>query len=219
MNKRLLVALGVTAAVAGLGTASALASSAKTSAEALVCVLLPDSKSSVRWETQDRRYLDAAFKAAGVTSTIVNAEGDAQKQRSQADQCLTNGAKVILLVNLDSGSGAAIEKAAAAKGAKTIDYDRLTLNGSASYYVSFDNVQVGRLQGPGVLDGIVRTGKFDKQSVVAYLNGLPTDNNATLFKQGYASILDPFIKAGIFKKGPDQAGRLTRSLWNLVAGS
>lgn len=205
MNKRLLVALGVTAAVAGLGAASAFAGSARHSANAEACVLLPDSKSSVRWETQDRRFLAAAFKAAGVSSTIVNAEGDAQKQRSQADQCLTNGAKVILLVNLDSGSGAAIEKAAAAKGAKTIDYDRLTLKGSASYYVSFDNVQVGRLQGLGVLNGIVTSGKFDKQPVVAYLNGSPTDNNATLFKQGYASILDPFIKAGIFKKGPDQS--------------
>lgn len=205
MKKRLLVALGVSAAVAGLGATVALAAPAATSANADVCVLLPDSKSSVRWETQDRRYLAAAFKAAGVSHTIVNAEGDAQKQRSQADQCLTNGAKVILLVNLDSGSGAAIEKAAAAKGAKTIDYDRLTLNGSASYYVSFDNVAVGKLQGQGVVAALKASGKLAQKPVIAYLNGSPTDNNATLFKQGYASVIDPLFKSGQAVKGPDQS--------------
>ena len=165
MKKRLLVALGITAAVAGVAATSALASSARHTANADVCVLLPDSKSSVRWETADRRYLAAAFAKAGVSNTIVNAEGDAQKQRSQADQCLTNGAKVILLVNLDSGSGAAIEKAAAAKGAKTIDYDRLTLKGSASYYVSFDNVAVGRLQGQGVVSALKASGMLAKKPV------------------------------------------------------
>ena len=73
-------------------------------------MLLPDSKSSVRWETQDRRFLADAFRKAGVSASIVNAEGDRQKQRTQAEQALTNGAKVILLVNLDSGSGAAIRR-------------------------------------------------------------------------------------------------------------
>src|ERR1700716_3494957 len=74
-----------------------------------VAVLLPDSKSSVRWETADRPLLDAAFKAAGVPVTISNAEGDKSTQQQQAEQAITNGAKVLLLVNLDSGSGAAIE--------------------------------------------------------------------------------------------------------------
>ncbi len=205
MKKRLLVALALTTAVAGLGAVSAFASTARHTANSDVCVLLPDSKSSVRWETQDRRYLAAAFKAAGISNTIVNAEGDAQKQRSQADQCLTNGAKVILLVNLDSGSGAAIEKAAAAKGAKTIDYDRLTLKGSASYYVSFDNVAVGVLQGKGVVAALTASGAINKKPVIAYLNGAPTDNNATLFKQGYASIIDPLFKSGKAIKGPDSS--------------
>jgi D-xylose transport system substrate-binding protein len=170
-----------------------------------VAVLLPDSKSSVRWETQDRRFLGAAFKKAGVTYSIVNAEADAQKQRSQAEQALTNGAKVILLVNLDSGSGAAIETLAASKGAKTIDYDRLTLKGKASYYVSFDNVQVGKLQGQGIVSALRASGMYSKKPVVAELNGSPTDNNATLFKRGYDSVLSPLYKNGTFMKGPDQS--------------
>ena len=195
------VTVGLVAAAASARTSGPTRSHAK----ALACVLLPDTKSSVRWELFDRPYLAKAFKAAGVSYTIVNAQNDAQKQRSQAEQCLTNGAKVILLVNLDSGSGAAIENLAAARGAKSIDYDRLTLNGKASYYVSFNNVSVGKLQGQGVVSGLRANGKYSKKPVVAELNGAPTDNNAKLFKQGYDSVLKPLYNKGTFKKGPDQS--------------
>ncbi|MGI8973816.1 MAG: sugar ABC transporter substrate-binding protein [Gaiella sp.] len=205
--KRFGIGLTVMVLALGLSVGAAFANGQKAAADAAACVLLPDTKSSVRWETQDRRFLGAAFKKAGVTYNIVNAEGSAQTQRSQADQCLTNGAKVILMVNLDSGSGAAIQRAAKAKGAKTIDYDRLTLNGAASYYVSFDNVQVGKLMGSGIVTALRANGGLasGKKPVIAYLNGGPTDNNATLFKQGYASVIDPLFKSGQATKGPDQA--------------
>src|SRR5918997_2744757 len=109
-----------------------------------VAVLLPDSKSSVRWETVDRPFLKAAFDKAGVESEIQNAEGDKSAQQQQAEQAITNGAKVLLLTNLDSGSGAAIAANAKSQGVKVIDYDRLTLNTDATdYYVSFDNEAVG----------------------------------------------------------------------------
>jgi D-xylose transport system substrate-binding protein len=166
-----------------------------------VAVLLPDTQSSVRWETQDRRYLDQAFKAAGVPHTIVNAQGDPATQRSQADQALTNGAKVVLLVDLDPGSGAAIINTAHARGAKVIDYDRLTLGGGADYYVSFNNETVGKLQGQGLVKCLGGSGK----PVVAELNGAPTDNNATLFANGYNSVLDPLYSGGKLTKGPNQS--------------
>src|SRR3954464_4081612 len=166
-----------------------------------VAVLLPDTKSSVRWETQDRRYLAAAFKAAGVPYTIVNAQGDPSTQRSQADQALTNGAKVVLLVDLDPGSGAAIINTAHARGAKVIDYDRLTLGGGADYYVSFNNETVGKLQGQGLVKCLGGSGK----PTVAELNGAPTDNNATLFANGYNSVLDPLYSSGKLAKGPNQS--------------
>jgi D-xylose transport system substrate-binding protein len=181
-------------------SASSSSSSSKT---AKVAVLLPDTQSSVRWETQDRRYLDAAFKAAGVNATIVNAQGDPSTQRSQADQALTNGAKVILLVDLDPGSGAAIIQTAHNRGAKVIDYDRLTLGGGADYYVSFDNTAVGKLQGQGLVNCLGASGV--SHPTVAELNGSPTDNNATLFAQGYDSVLGPKYTAGDFKKGPNQS--------------
>ena len=129
--KKLIPVLALAAlAVAGSATvAQSKVSSAKASAE--VCVLLPDTKSSVRWEQADRPDIGAALKKAGVSYVINNAQGDAQKQRDQADQCLANGAKVIIITQLDAGSAIAIEKAAAAKGAKSIDYDRQVIGGKA----------------------------------------------------------------------------------------
>src|SRR5215217_7553961 len=168
-----------------------------------VAVLLPDTKSSVRWESFDRPLLQQAFKEAGVPVTIQNAQGDKSAQQQQAEQAITNGAKVLLLTNLDSGSGAAIEANAKSRGVKTIDYDRLTLKGSADYYVSFNNVEVGKLQG----QGLVKCLDQDKASkpTIAVLNGSPTDNNATLFKQGYDSVLNPKFKSGEYKEVADQS--------------
>ena len=166
-----------------------------------VAVLLPDSKSSVRWETVDRPFLKKAFDDAGIGNEIQNAEGDKSTQQQQAEQAITNGAKVLLLVNLDSGSGAAIAANAKSQGVKVIDYDRLTLNGDSDYYVSFDNEQVGKLQGEGLVKCL---GNTNGQSI-AELNGSPTDNNATLFKNGYDSVLKPLYDSGKLKKIADQS--------------
>lgn len=209
MRFRMMTALAALGAVAVAAVAGASVThrgpTASAGGSVDVGVLLPDSKSSVRWETQDRRFLAAAFKAAGVSASIVNAEGDRQKQRAQAEQALTNGAKVLLLVNLDSGSGAAIQALAKSRDAQVIDYDRLTLNGQTAYYVSFNNVAVGRLQGQGLVSCLKANGMYSKKPVVAELHGSPTDNNATLFRQGYESVLNPLYKNGTFTKGPQQA--------------
>ena len=148
-------------------------------------VILPDTKSSVRWESADRPALEAAFEAAGVDYEIQNAEGDADKMAQIADSMITSGVTVLAIVNLDSDSGAAIEEKAGTQGVKTIDYDRLTLGGSADYYVSFDNTKVGELQGQGLADCL-----GDKPANIIYLNGSPTDNNATLFADGAHGVLD-----------------------------
>jgi D-xylose transport system substrate-binding protein len=208
MSVRKGIAVGLAVALVGAVAATAAArgtSPAKRSATIEACVLLPDTKSSVRYELFDRPYLAKAFKAAGISYVINNAQGDQNKQRSQADQCMTNGAKVILVDALNSGVGASIENAAAARNIKTVDYDRLVLNGKASYYVSFNLVNVGKLQGRGVVAGLRAKGMYSKHPVVAELNGAPTDNNAKLFKQGYDSILRPLYNKGTFKKGPDQS--------------
>ena len=205
--KKFVIASVVALVAVSVAVTAAFAGSSKSAAEAKACVLLPDTKSSVRWQTQDAPTFKAAFKTAGISATVVNAEGDAQRMISQADQCLANGAKVVLVTSLDSGSGCKIIANARARGAKVIDYDRLNTGcKAADYYVSFNNPVVGKFMGQGVLTAMKAKGLFTsgKKPVIAYLNGGPTDNNSKLFKQGYAGVLDPLIKAGKAAKGPDQ---------------
>jgi len=171
--------------------------------KAKIGVILPDSKSSARWETADRKFLEGAFKAAGVDYTIQNAQNDKNQFQTLADQMISSGVTVLMIVNLDSGTGKAVLDKAKSQGVATIDYDRLTLGGNAEYYVSFDNVAVGKLQGEGLTKCL--TAKNAQKPVVAYLNGAPTDNNATLFKQGYDSVLKPKFDSGQYSKGPDQS--------------
>jgi D-xylose transport system substrate-binding protein len=205
----MLFTVAVAIVVAGCGSSKKAATAASPSSAASkvgsgqVAVLLPDTQSSVRWEQFDRKYLDQAFTAAGVSHTIVNAQGDPTTQRTQAEQAITNGAKVLLLVDLDPGSGGAIISLAHAKGVKVIDYDRLTLGAGADYYVSFDNTRVGQLQGQGLAKCLTASGT--PKPVVAELNGSPTDNNASLFANGYNSVLDPLYSSGKFVKGPNQS--------------
>ena len=174
-----------------------------------VVVLLPDSASSARWEADDRRFLAEAFEEAGVTYSIVNAEGDRQTQITQAEQAITNGAKVLLLVNLDSGSGAAIIALARDAGVSVIDYDRLTIEGpGADFYVSFDNEAVGRLQGEGIVAAVEAAqaaGTIGDVPKIAILNGSPTDNNATLFANGYHSVIDPLFDSGAWELVAEQS--------------
>ncbi|GAA4070807.1 sugar ABC transporter substrate-binding protein [Nonomuraea soli] len=189
---------------AGTGaSASPGASSAAPAAKGKVGVILPDSKSSVRWETADRKYLEEAFKAAGVEYDIQNAQGDKAAFQTIADQMITSGVTVLAIVNLDSGTGKAVLDKAKAQGIATIDYDRLTLGGNADYYVSFDNTAVGKLQGEGLVKCL--TDQKAEKPVIARLNGSPTDNNATLFKQGYDGVLQPKFDAGEYVAGPDDS--------------
>ncbi len=152
-----------------------------------VGVILPDSKSSVRWETQDRPNLEAAFKAAGLESDIQNAEGSADTFGQLCDQMITEGVDVLIETDLDPDSGKACIDKAKNAGIAVIDYDRLTLGGGADYYVSFDNVKVGELQGQGLIDFLTAAGTTSGN--IAFINGAATDNNATLFKQGYESVI------------------------------
>lgn len=179
---------------------------AQTSIE--IAVLLPDRASSARWEHDDRRFLAEAFDKAGVSYSIVNAEGDRQTQIAQVEQAITNGAKVLLFVNLDAGSGAAVVARAREAGLWVVDYDRLTpQGGGADYYVSFDSESVGRLQGEGLIAAVEAAqaaGTLVGIPQVAILNGSPTDNNARLFAQGYHAVLDPLFEAGTWELVAEQ---------------
>jgi D-xylose transport system substrate-binding protein len=178
-------------------SSSSGSSSGGGTASGKIGVILPDTTSSPRWESQDRPNLEKAFKAAGVKYDIQNAQNDAQKMQTIAQQMITGGVTVLAIVNLDNASGAAIEQQAKKQGVSTIDYDRLTLGGSADYYVSYDNSKVGGLQGQGLQKCL-----GDKPANLIYLNGSPDDNNATLFSSGAHAVLD---KVSNYKKVAEQA--------------
>jgi D-xylose transport system substrate-binding protein len=169
---------------------------------AKVGIIMPD-RDTQRWSADDPKFLKEAFDAAGVPVDIQNAEGNRQRFVSIAQNMVSSGAKVLMIVALDAASGKAALDVAKRANVKTIDYDRLTLNGGADYYVSFDNRRVGVLQGEGLVKCLREKGY--QNPVVAELHGSPTDNNATEFKRGYESVLQPMYDSAAYKAGPDQA--------------
>ena len=171
-----------------------------------VGVLLPDTTTSARYVTYDAPLLTKAFQTAGFTDfKIDNAQGSASTMQQQAEADITEGASVLLIDPLDPGSGAAIEANAESKGVKVIDYDRLVLGGpSDRYYVSFDNVEVGKLIGQGEVDCISAWNVKNPNIIV--IDGDPTDNNAKLFAQGYNGVLNPMFSDGTYTKVGEPAG-------------
>jgi D-xylose transport system substrate-binding protein len=197
-----LVAVSFTA-VAALLVTSASAHSTKMAANVQVCVLLPDTKSSVRWVQFDAPAMKAAFAKAGVSASINNALNDPLKQKAQAQACIAAGATVVIETSLDNGSASSIEKLFTSKGGKAIDYDRQVSGGTASVYVTFDGKAVGAAQAKGVIAGMKANGTY-KGGTVAQLWGGQTDQNAFWFKSGNDAVFNPLFKSGPIKKGPAQ---------------
>jgi D-xylose transport system substrate-binding protein len=172
-----------------------------------VTVILPDTVSSTRYVEFDAPYLRQAFTAAGLSSsnlTIENALGSDATQFSDAQSAITKGASVLVVDPLDSGVGAHIESYAKSHGVAVIDYDRLTLGGTRSYYVSFNNVLVGTVMGNGLVACV--TAWNVKTPNVIVMHGAPTDNNATLFAQGYDAVMAPYFADGKWVKVSAPAG-------------
>lgn len=151
------------------------------------CVILPDAASSPRWENFDRKYLEEGLDAAGFESDIQNAQGDVNKYATIADQQLSQGCGVMLLVDYN-GAGAAVAEKAKAEGIPVIAYDR-PIEG-VDYYVSFDNIEVGRLEGQSIVDGLAAAGKDPASAVVVYMGGDPSDGNAKMFHDGAVEVME-----------------------------
>jgi D-xylose transport system substrate-binding protein len=172
-----------------------------------VAVILPDTVSSARYTEFDAPYLTQAFQTAGLSSTefsVQNAQGSDATQLTDAQSAISAGASVLVVDALDSGVGTSIETYAKSHGVAVIDYDRLVLGGTRQYYVSFNNVQVGTLIGQGMVSCIA-SWKVAKPNL-AVMVGAPTDNNATLFAQGYNSVLAPHFSSGAYVKSATPAG-------------
>ena len=171
--------------------------------EGSIWVLLPDSATSPRWESDDRRFFEEAFTDADVEHTIVNAEGDATQQQAQAEQAIADGASVILLVSIDTGSGATIIDLAQEAGVQVVEYDRFNTGGAGGEaYVSFDNVQVGATMAE-ILEPEIEGLDVETPRVVM-LNGGEEDNNSFLFKQGYEATVQEHVDADEWELVADQ---------------
>jgi len=202
----------VAVALAGLLTLAACGSNSSTSSSTsssgsgggkngTVGVILPETATSARWEGFDRPMLTKALNAAGFDADVENAQGDVQKFSSLADGMIAKGVKVLIMASINSEVGNAVANKAHKAGIPTIDYDRLNLGGSSDYYVSFDNVKVGALQGQALADAL----KSKPGAQVIEIEGAPTDNNATLFHQGQEQVLKPLYDAGTLKLVSSQA--------------
>lgn len=152
-----------------------------------VGVILPDTTSSVRYVQFDQPYLQKAFEQAGYKSsdfTIGNAQGQESQELALAQADITNGATVLIMDPLNSTVGSQIQQLAQSKGVKVISYDRATFTGTNTYYVSFDNVQVGELIGKGFVQCVSDWGVKNPQVFVLH-GGQNSDPNAVSFAQGY----------------------------------
>ena len=192
-------AAGNTSASSPAATSSSAAAGAIDGKGAKVGIIWPDTQSSNRWITSDPDAAKAECQKVNLNCIMQNANNSADQMTTDAQNMINQGVKVLLIVNLDSASAAKIESDAKSKGVASIDYDRFTLGGSASLYVSFDGVAVGKAQG----QTLVQCPQVQGKSTVQYvdINGSKTDNNATLFKQGYDGVLN---KQAGWKKLADQ---------------
>jgi D-xylose transport system substrate-binding protein len=160
-----------------------------------VGVILPDTTSSTRYTLYDAPLLDKALSAAGLTPNVQNAQGDKNKFASIAQTMIGSGVKVLIIDSIDAASGAGVEKSADQAGVKVIDYDRVNLGGTAPYYVSFDNEEVGTLQAQTLIDCLNQQG-VDNPNIIMMNGGTDVDNNAVLFQKGAHAVLDPLVDQG-----------------------
>ncbi|HET6876710.1 MAG TPA: substrate-binding domain-containing protein [Jatrophihabitans sp.] len=170
----------------------------KVSGNPKVGVILPDTTSSTRYTLYDAPLLTKYLSAAGVKPDVQNAQGDVGKYKQIAQSMIGEGVKVLIMDSIDPSSGAAVEQTAQKAGVKVIDYDRVNLGGTAPYYVSFDNEDVGKLQAQTLVD-CLNQDHVTNPNIIMMDGGTDVDNNAVLFKKGAHEILDPLQQQGKLK--------------------
>jgi D-xylose transport system substrate-binding protein len=173
-----------------------------------VDAILPDTTSSTRYVEFDQPDLIAAGRAAGLSVQVQNAQKSDTTFLADAKADISNGATVLIIDPEDQGTGVEVQTYAKAHHVKVIQYDRLSSGAGAvdsDPYVSFNNVTVGKLIGKGFVACTTAWLK-GKEPQFIEMHGAPTDNNATLFTDGYDSVLDPLEKAGKIKQVANTAG-------------
>lgn len=163
-----------------------------------VAFLLPENVTA-RWEGQDRPFFVEALKKYAPNAKVIvsNALNDASKQQQQAEQALTQGAKVLVVIPVDQEAAAVIVNGAEDSDVPVIAYDRLIKDSPVDYYVSVDGKKIGEIQGEWLAENT------EDGDNIAVINGSETDDNAHLFREGYMSVLQPLFDDGSRKKVAD----------------
>ncbi len=199
-----LLALALAGCTSGTGSGSGSASGPYRAAKGCqkVGFLLPESASSARWEGDDHPDMVAAIKQymPNATLDVTNANGSDTTQLAQAEADLTKGDCILIVAPHDSTAAATIVEKALAQHVPVIAYDRLIQDKNTAYYVSFDNVKVGQLQGQYIADNYQSYVTANGNNNLVMIDGSQTDNNAVLFKQGAHSAIDPLVSAGKLTK-------------------
>jgi D-xylose transport system substrate-binding protein len=176
-----------------------------------IAAIMPDTTSSTRYEEFDQPDITKAALAAGLSKSdiiVQNAQKSDTTFMTDVKADISNGTKVLLLDPEDPGTGVQAQVYAKAHGATVIQYDRLSSGKGAvdtDPYVSFNNVTVGKLIGQGFVSCAAKW-LHGKQPQFIEMHGAPTDNNATLFTDGYDSVLKPLEKSGKLKLLQNTAG-------------
>jgi D-xylose transport system substrate-binding protein len=203
---------------------SAMSQLSSVGGSGLVGVILPDTTSSARYTSYDLPYLKKAFEMAGYKASdfkIDNAAGTTTTELAIAQADISAGAKVLLVDPIDSTTGNQIQAAAAAAGIPMISYDRATFQGDKTYYVSFDNVQVGELIGKGFIQCVSDWG-VTSAKVFTVDGGQDTDPNAIDFAKGYNDAVwkqkVPQVTAGATNNGMTLVGEQLAPGWDNAKG-
>lgn len=151
------------------------------------CVLFADDGPDSRFLNEDEPRLTSAFAQSGIALRLLNAKGDPTRFSEMANELISGSCFVLFMTSPDSATGVAVIARAQERGLPVVDYENLTLGGGADYHLGFDLVSVGVEQGRALLECLPEKTKRPR---VVYLNGSPTDVNATLLKLGYAEILE-----------------------------
>jgi D-xylose transport system substrate-binding protein len=198
------LAFGVAACSSSSSPSSSASGGSNNSAKPKIGVILPETATSARWQGADYPAIKAECTKKNLDCDVQNAQGSDAQEKTIADTMIkSEHVQVLLLASIDPTTGQAVTTEAKAAGVKVIDYDRLVTGSNPDYYISFDNTKVGQQQGTALV-AAVAAANITKPDV-AILDGAPTDNNATLFNQGYMSVLQPLITAGTWKKSAEQA--------------
>ena len=163
----------------------------------LVGLSLPTQREE-RW-VRDKQAMEAEAKRLGVDLRVQVTDNDAARQVAQCENLISQGIRVLILAPHDASSASVIVEKAARAGIPVISYDRLVMDSPRDYYyLSFDNVKVGELQGQYLVS------RVPKGNIVV-LAGSPTDNNARLFREGAMRVLEPLVQKGDLRIVMDQA--------------